>query len=228
MSGLVRTPLAHQVYRELRDKIISGQLPSGSRLLPEGLAESMSISQTPVKEALVRLEADGLVEAPTRRGATVRRFTAKDLDQLYEARILIELHALRASFDAARITPAVIADLNAIQADHKVQVGKRTLDGLANALALDRAFHGTIVRLCGNDFIADWHNKIMQQTHTIMVYSFDHYPAEPTASEHSEITVALAGDDRQAALSSLRQHLVRSRKDMMAHFFKEEADISED
>ena len=72
MNNVVRATLAEQVHSELRSRILGGQLPSGHRLLPEELAVDLSISQTPIKEALLRLEADGLVVSEQRRGSVVR------------------------------------------------------------------------------------------------------------------------------------------------------------
>ncbi len=215
MSGLVRIPLAHQVYLELRAQIVSGQLPSGSRLLPEDLAESMAISQTPVKEALVRLAADGLVDAPSRRGAVVRQFTAADVRELYEARTLIELNALRTALAADKFDAGTIAELRRILADHGTQIGKRTEDGLRNALALDREFHARLVALGGNSFIGEWHTKIMQQTHTVLVYSPTDYTMHPTVREHEELLSALDIGKRDEALRALDHHLSRSRDDML-------------
>jgi len=220
MSGLVRIPLSHQVYRELRAKILSGELPSGSRLLPESLAESLSISQTPVKEALVRLEADGLVEVQSRRGAVVRRFTAIAVGELYEARILIEANALRAGLKDNRFGPPVIAELKRILADHISETKRGTEDGLRNALALDRQFHSKLVAQGGNGFIGEWHTKIMQQTHTMVVYSSDDYTIHPTVREHEEILNTLSKGQIKPALAALEKHLNRSRDDMLTRIGK--------
>lgn len=217
MAGLVRTPLAHQVYLELRAQILSGQLPSGSRLLPEELAEAMAISQTPVKEALVRLAADGLVDAPSRRGAVVRRFSSAEVRELYEARALIELNAVRNGFAAHRFTPTVVAELRAILAEHVTEIERLTEEALSKALALDRTFHARIVAQGGNDFIVAWHTKIMEQTHTVAVYSRSVYTAAPTVNEHDDLLAALAAGKRDDALRVLEHHLTRSRDDMLAH-----------
>ena len=220
MSGLVRTPLSHQVYLELRAKIVSGELPSGSRLLPEELAESMEISQTPVKEALVRLAADGLVDAPSRRGTVVRRFTAIDVGQLYEARTLIETNAVRTAFRDDRLIPSVIDELRRVLGEHVVQIERGTEDGLRNALVLDREFHSRIVALGGNGFISEWHTKIMEQTHTVVVYSSDAYTAYPTVREHDDLLIALAEHRPEEAARALETHLTRSRDDMLAQVTK--------
>ena len=107
MGSIVRSTLAEQAYSDLRERIMSGRLPAGHRLLPEELAVTLAISATPIKEALVRLDQDGLVAMETRRGAVVRRFTAADVRNLYEARQLIELHALSRGFDEGRIDGAL-------------------------------------------------------------------------------------------------------------------------
>lgn len=226
MSELVRIPLSHQVYRELRGKILSGELPAGSRLLPESLAESLSISQTPVKEALVRLEADGLVEAQSRRGAVVRRFTAIDVGELYEARTLIELNAVRAGLKDKRFVPAVIDDLAQLLAQHIAETERRTEDGLRNALALDREFHAKLVALGGNGFISDWHTKIMRQTHTMVVYSSDDYTTHPTVREHEEILAALSTGETKSSIAALERHLARSRDDMLSRIGKNVAALA--
>jgi DNA-binding GntR family transcriptional regulator len=215
MAGLVRIPLAHQVYLELRAKIISGELPSGSRLLPEGLAESMEISQTPVKEALVRLEADGLVEAQSRRGAVVRRFTPSDVDELYEARTLIELNAVRTALRDNRVLAGVIEEMAGVLVRHAAQIERHNEDGLGKALALDREFHAKLVGLGGNGLISEWHTKIMRQTHTMWLYSPDDYPINPTVHEHEEILAALSSGDVNRTVIALQQHLTRSRTDML-------------
>src|SRR5689334_6450740 len=89
-----RQTLAEQAYEELQSQIMSGALPAGQRLLPEELAERLAISQTPVKEALAALERDGLVEGVSRRASNVRRFSAEDVEEIHQARILIELDAI--------------------------------------------------------------------------------------------------------------------------------------
>jgi DNA-binding GntR family transcriptional regulator len=79
LGPIVRSTLAEQAYTDLRAQIMSGRLPAGHRLLPEELALALAVSPTPIKEALVRLDQDGLVAMETRRGAVVRRFTAQDV-----------------------------------------------------------------------------------------------------------------------------------------------------
>lgn len=90
MNTLVKVTLADQAHRELRARIVSGRLRGGERLLPNELAADLGISPTPVKEACLKLEADGLVVNSSRRGMVVRDFTVEDVEELYAARMLLE------------------------------------------------------------------------------------------------------------------------------------------
>ena len=109
--SLSRATLADRAYTELRDRILSGRLGGGRRLLPEELAVDLDISPTPIKEALIRLEADGLVESPLRKGAFVRRFTARVVEELCEARMMIEPPSLLNAFVSGGITGELVASL---------------------------------------------------------------------------------------------------------------------
>jgi DNA-binding GntR family transcriptional regulator len=86
---------AFRVQDELREAILRGTLPPGSRLRAEPLAERLRTSRTPVREALMLLAREGLVDIEPRRGAVVRPFDAADLLDLYDVRALVEPHAAR-------------------------------------------------------------------------------------------------------------------------------------
>ncbi len=223
MTAIVRSTLAEQAYSDLRQRIMSGRLPAGARLLPEELALSLAISPTPIKEALVRLEQDGLVAMETRRGAVVRRFTAADVTDLYEARQLIERHTLARGFAEGRIDHAFAKRLEATQT---VLLERRALDteaGLTDALTQDRAFHRLIVTLVGNRMLVDWHDRVMAQTHTVRNYSLDSYPMERLVDEHAAIVTAIARCDEAAAHAALERHLILSRDDIISRLNDERA-----
>ncbi len=215
MTAIVRSTLAEQAYSDLRERIMSGRLPAGARLLPEELAVSLDISPTPIKEALVRLDQDGLVAMETRRGAVVRRFTAEDVTDLYEARQLIERHTLARGFAERRIDPGFVARLQATQSALLAQRALGTEAGLIDALEHDRAFHRLIVALVGNRTLVDWHERVMAQTHTVRNYSLASYPMQRLADEHAAIVTAIARGDEAAAHDALERHLVLSRDEII-------------
>ncbi len=216
MTGIVRSTLAEQAYTDLRARIVTGRLPAGQRLMPEDLASALAISPTPVKEALVRLERDGLVEVEARRGAMVRRFSRADVIELYEARRLIELHALTRGFADGAIGPAFAARLAAEQSGLLAQRALGTDDGLNQALGHDRAFHGVLVSLAANGIMAAWHERVLMQTHTVRVYSLATYPEDRLSAEHSAIVAACAAGDEAAARAALDRHLTLSFEELMS------------
>ena len=138
MSNVIRATLSDQVHQELRARILGGLLPGGHRLLPEELANDLSISQTPIKEALLKLEADGLVVSGLRKGAAVRRFTLKDVEDLYEARIFVELASIEVAFARGAVTPALLDELARTLEQHAFHLGRDTMKDLTTALRSNR------------------------------------------------------------------------------------------
>ena len=216
MVGLVRSTLAEQAYEELRGRIVSGVLPAGERLLAEEIAEALAISQTPVKEALARLERDGLVEAASRRASVVRRFTRADIEEIYAARLLLELHAVAEGLAAGRAPRAAVKHLQAIYREQMVQAEKRSDAGLAEAIRLDREFHEYLVGLAGNRLIAGWHRIVLRQTQTIRNYPLFRYDVGRARREHGAIVKAFAAGDAGRLVDALRSHLIASRDEFLS------------
>jgi DNA-binding GntR family transcriptional regulator len=171
MVALRRLTLAEQAYEELQEQIVSGRLPAGHRLLADELAGALAISQTPVKEALSRLEHDGLVEGESRRGSVVRRFTLADIEEIYEARLLLETYSLTTGVAACRVTKEFVDALAANFAGHLAELDKQTAAGLAEAIRLDREFHKLLVGIGKNRLIGRWHGIVLRQTQTIRNYA---------------------------------------------------------
>lgn len=211
--SMIKTTLAEQAYRELRARIVDGRLPGGTRLLPNELATDLGISPTPVKEACLRLEADGLVATTARRGMTVRSFAAEDVESLYAARLLIEKGAVEAAFDAGRIDATLKARLAASLEGHAAFAAGPSLDDLAQALDHDRAFHTALVEAAGLPVISETHARLLNQTHTLLASVPGDY--RQSVAEHRAIFDALAAGDRAGTLAALTTHLVRSRENTL-------------
>lgn len=216
MIAIRRATLAEQAYQELQAQIATGRLPAGRRLLADELASQLAISQTPVKEALAQLERDGLVESEARHGSVVRRFSAEDIAEIYEARILIETHAVRVGVGARRNTPAFLAALQATYEAQQAHAVRRNTDDLAEAIRLDRAFHEALVSLGTNRTVAGWHCMLLRQTQTIRSYSLERYDVPRARDEHSAIIAALRGTSAAMAVRAVREHLTRSREEMLS------------
>lgn len=211
-----RPTLAEQAYEELQEQIVSGQLRAGHRLLADELAGQLEISQTPVKEALSRLEHDGLVAAESRRGAVVRRFSRADMDSIYEARLLLECHAAEVGIATGRVSDAFVGGLQEIYDKHMAEIGKQTDAGLAASIQLDLLFHQRIVGLGENDVIAGWHRAVIRQTQTIRNYSLARYDPRRLEGEHLAILDGLRRRDSAEVQEALRFHLKASLDEFLS------------
>ena len=135
-------PIRDIAYEQLKHAIITGQLPAGSRIVETAYAEQLHISRTPLREALRKLERDGLVEYVLHRGVVVRAFTIQDIDEIFTIRNAMMM----------LILPSVIENVTR-EALQKLRAILTEMDGAqeradAAALAtLNRAFHGTIEHL---------------------------------------------------------------------------------
>ena len=107
--------IGDMVYEVLRESILSGAFSPGERLRQEALAAAIGVSRLPVRAALLRLDAEGLVEFSPHRGAVVQTLTHDEIAEIYELRDLLECYALRKSM--ARMTPERIARLREIAAE---------------------------------------------------------------------------------------------------------------
>ncbi|HYZ62527.1 MAG TPA: FCD domain-containing protein, partial [Acetobacteraceae bacterium] len=145
----------------------------------------------------------------------VRRFGEADTAQLYEAREVVEAHAVRIGFAKGRITSAFLAGLEAEQSALMAAVNGKTGPQLAAGLAFDRAFHARIAGLCGNALLTELHAKIITQTHTVRAYAHAPHLAERLREEHGAILEAFRSGHPSPVLRALKRHLDRSRRDLL-------------
>ncbi|MGK6311510.1 GntR family transcriptional regulator [Neorhizobium sp. DT-125] len=211
--NMIKMTLAEQAYQELRSRIVSGRLAGGQRLLPNELAADLGISPTPVKEACLRLEADGLLINSSRRGMVVRSFNEEDVEELYAARMLIEKGAVEAAFDAGRIDEALQAKLAESLESHRRYAKGTSLDDLAKALSHDRAFHSALVGAARIPMISDAHARIVGQTHTVFVSIPGDYSR--SVEEHQDILDAIVAGKKSQIIEALQRHLERSRQNTL-------------
>src|SRR5579862_7591453 len=85
----------HRIYEEIRNKIINGDLPPGTRLRERELADELGVSRVPVREALPYLQADGFITLESHRGAIVTELTLRDVRELFDVRLGVEVYAAR-------------------------------------------------------------------------------------------------------------------------------------
>ncbi|WP_341715737.1 GntR family transcriptional regulator [Micromonospora sp. FIMYZ51] len=194
---------AERAYRHLKQAILE-QLHPGGTLVSEGqIAEATGVSRTPVREALLRLETEGLVRLYPKRGALILPVSAREIADVVEARRLVEVHA------AGRIW-ARRAEIRAQLADRLAEMRTAHAAGDLTALmAADRAFHATVVNAAGNDILAELYQRLRDRQVRMGEASFRLSPrwAEAALTEHAAQLAALDGDDPEAWLAAVAAHI---------------------
>ncbi|MFI0350828.1 GntR family transcriptional regulator [Actinomadura sp. 9N407] len=191
-------------YEAVRKMILSGEAGAGTRLGESELAEALGLSRTPVREALQRLGADGLVEVLPHRGARVVRWTRQDLAEIFELRALLEPYA---AARAARIgqDQSVLADLAGQCAAMERAVADGDLDRVAQ---LNSRFHAAIIDASGNRRLPAMLTSVMHAP--LILGTFRRYDADSMArsmNHHRELVAALAAGDPGWAESVMRAHI---------------------
>ena len=221
MLQLVKETLAEQAYKELRTRIVLGELPVGKRLLPEELSQLLAISQTPVKEALAMLEHDGLVEVAARRGALVRRFAPREIDELYDARLMVESHAVSQGFRAGLVTPDFVSRIAECAARYTARSGRRSRPDMVEALRLDMQLHARLVSLADNDLITVWHERLLRQTQLLRAYSLKSYDAGNVGRAqraHDAIVAGFVEGSAATVVDALTMHFTQSRESVISRY----------
>jgi DNA-binding GntR family transcriptional regulator len=204
--------LADQVYEELLDAVVERRLPPGTRLIPGNLARDLGVSATPVKLALTRLIADGLVTGLSRRGVFVAQHDSAQLEDLFRARLFLETSVAQQFFD--RVTPSFADGLGraaTAYADLAVTGGDHNRRQLGD---LDRDFHRLIVRLADNEHITRWYEQanVHIQGHRSVVPR-ERY--EATIREHDAIVGAFVSGSVNLAVDALQIHLANAKAHLL-------------
>ncbi|NBB19850.1 FCD domain-containing protein [Runella sp. CRIBMP] len=198
--------LANKVYSELRKKILSNQLVSGTRLKEDIWAKRLDVNRMAVREALTRLLGEQLIETGEKGGYFVKSMSVEDVRQIRELREILELGAIRLAIQ--KIDEKGIQKLEEICNDFTSMVERGYFGGACEA---DVKFHETIIDSAQNDKLKDiyeisniplFHQKLgKSQTH------MDDY--ELTDQEHRQLLKAIKEKDVKLAEETLTKHLLR-------------------
>jgi DNA-binding GntR family transcriptional regulator len=193
-----RRPLRDAVYRDLRERIVEGGLPPGTRLRDTALAQELGVSRTPVREALVRLTHDGFVEADTGRGFTVRALQVADIESAYPILWTLESLALSLCPPFTETQLATLARIN-----RRLERADQTP---AERLAIDTEWHAALLAQCPNSRLLE---MIASLKEFLAVYEFAYARRQTVATsltEHAAILDALRNNDVARAQRALEQN----------------------
>ncbi len=198
-----RCSLADAVYHVLREAITDGALEPGTRLREAAVAGQLSVSATPVREALRRLEREGLVESAPHCGTTVAEISPTVMANLYDLHEMLEAHATRR---AAERGPHDLASISAIL--DRIDASLNLTDQRAFN-RLDLELHRAINTLSGNPEIVNLAEQTHRRIQAARVRFDIHLPRRPVTSQvmHRRIVAAIAHGDADAAETLARQHI---------------------
>lgn len=201
--------LADNVYRTLLGRLVSNGIEPGSRITVDGISRELSVSQTPVREALTRLEADGLVTKIHLIGyrATLP-LDRHRFDDLFAMRLLLEPAAAAGS--ASRRTEEVCVALRASAATMSEMTSDVKLSNYGAFALEDARFHDLIASSCGNELLRETLTRLHAHVH---LFRLHYHAVVPIAaiSEHEVILDAIAARAPRAASAAMRRHVQQSR-----------------
>lgn len=192
-----------QVYMAIRDRITRGTLERGARIHQEDLAEELGVSRTPVREALRRLAAEGLVEMRTNRGARVADVGQGDMHAAYEARLVIEPGAARLA--AQEMVAGPLGQMRAA-----LVAQRRAIPSVARSFDANREFHIALVQASGNEFLLQFVQRLWVARIGEVIYERQSETPERMgldADEHEQILLAIESGNGRRAESLTRRHL---------------------
>lgn len=196
-------PLREVIFNTLREAIIVGELKPGERLMEVQLAEKMGVSRTPVREAIRKLELEGLVEMLPRKGAHVADLSVKDIMDVLEVRATLD--GLASSLSAKRITDDEVKELKHHLAQFINYVEKENLQG---SIKKDVEFHDIIYRSSRNDKLIQISNNLREQVQRFrVIYMKDYSSTRELIREHTEICDAISGRNPEAAMECAQRHI---------------------
>ena len=206
--------LRDDAYELLRERILNRDFPPGYRFDLPLLETQMGISRTPLKEALHRLEAEGLVEIRARRGTFVADVDPREIVDNFEVRCALQVHAVKLALEDA--PQAEIDDLREItDAMHQMAERYTFQEVLDRYLELDRSFHQALVSLSHNQRLIEAHDQSDVYIHFARLrQDFATPDLTATEMEHEQIMAALEQRDVAAAVAAIEHHVAQSKARM--------------
>jgi DNA-binding GntR family transcriptional regulator len=202
-----RNSLTERAYTEIRRRILENELSAGTQVLEQELAEMLEMSRTPVREAMVRLADEGMVEVRPRHGMRVLPISADDMREIYD--VLTALESMAAERVAARgVSPEELRALRQAVVDMDAALAA---DDLRTWAAADERFHLLLVEYCDNERLRALVSGYWDQSHRVRLVTLGLRPKPVDSNkDHAAVVDAIARGDAVVARRLHRQHRVRS------------------
>jgi DNA-binding GntR family transcriptional regulator len=205
-------PLREIVYEELRNLILTGKIKPGTRMMEIELAEDMGVSRTPIREAIRKLEKEGLVVIEPRKGAYASEVSVKDMEDILEVRANLE--GLAAYLAAERMTEAEKKALEEVKIKFREAVNE---GNMADMISYDTKFHHMIVEASRNNHLIHMVEQLQELVLRFRyIYYKDFKRAEDMIPEHKQIFEEISSGNGANARFEAFNHIDKL-KDMIMH-----------
>lgn len=214
-------PLRDVVFQTLRQAILRGELKPGERLMEIHLAQKLGVSRTPVREAIRKLELEGLVLMIPRKGAVVAEITVTDLEDVLEVRMALEELAVKLA--CRKITEE---QLNAMR--QREEIFRKSLygDDVAACAQADMEFHDAIYAATGNSRLVQILNNLREQMYRYRLeYIKDEEKRQILLAEHRKIYRALCSRHVEEAKQAMREHIDNQEITVLKNIKEQENDF---
>lgn len=211
-------PLYADAYEALRDAILNGRLPAGERIVESEIARQMEISRGPIREAIRKLEQEGLVEAQPRRGVVVVKLSSAEVMDVYQLRTHLERFAVRRAVE--RLTEADLGALELLIAQMHQHAENGDLRQLINA---DVEFHRSICRVAASKPLLRTWDSLNPYSWTLLTsFRAPEYGPIEIAERHRVVLAALRLRDPDRAEAEISRHILELAEHVVAHLAEDE------
>ncbi|WP_069172118.1 GntR family transcriptional regulator [Streptomyces griseus] len=198
-------PAAERVYSHVKKAVLDRRYEGGTLLTEGDLADAVGVSRTPVREALLRLEVEGLIKLYPKKGALVLAVSAQEIADVVETRLLVE------EFTARKAVPAsaqLIARLEQLLEEQRQLAEAGDLEAVS---VKDRCFHAEIVKNAGNEILSRLYDQLRDRQLRMGVAVMEAHPGRIAANitEHGELLDAIRNGDADGAAQVVRRHVSR-------------------
>ena len=218
-NRVVRKTVAAETTDLLREMVLRGELPEGTPVRQQAFAAQLGVSRVPVREALIQLEAEGLVTFHPHRGAVVARLSLEDIEELYEIRAVLEPYLLRCALP--HLTSAALNHARGLIASQAATLRRHTAAAWG---AINWEFHWTLLASANRPralaLIANLHRLSDRYSRLYMVLMRD---ATTAQREHRAILARVAARDGRGAARLLERHILHARHEILSRLVEQRA-----
>ncbi|ONI40687.1 GntR family transcriptional regulator [Candidatus Epulonipiscium fishelsonii] len=210
-------PLRNVVFQTIRKAILEGELQPGERLMETQLAEKLGVSRTPIREAIRKLETEGLIIITPRKGAQVAPFTQKEIADVLEVRGTLEALAVRLA--CKRITPKNFLKLDLVITEYEYAVQHKDVNLM---IQKDIEFHDIIFAATQNEKLIQMFNNIREQVLRYRItYLKNVTDGAQVLLEHRDIFKSLELKNEEIAAQLITRH-IENQRDSILYYIREQ------